>query len=118
MTDSPNGRYDHPDHERPIPDGGAQALGGPTRWRTVANRTRRTSASDAPRLGTSEGEHPFGPADLPPWALSLPVVGALAVMVGAQGTTVLAAGGGSAWWGTVLATVGMLLVVSLALQSA
>lgn len=115
--EAPNGRDDHSADERPITDGGAQAVSGPTRLRTVVDRTGRTSAADVPRLGATDRRHLFGPAELPPWALSLPVVGGLAVAVGAQGSTVLSAGGGSAWLGTVLASIGILVVVSLALRS-
>lgn len=117
MTEAPNGRDDDPTDERPIADGGSQALGGPSQWRSIVDRTGTTPATDVPRLEASDGQHLFGPAKLPPWALSLPVVGSLAVAVGAQGTTVLAAGGRSAWWGTVLTAAVMVVVISLALRS-
>lgn len=126
MSDSPDGRDDHPTEDRTTPatadravtDGGSTAVAAPSHMETVIDRTRRTGAPDVPRLDGSGGEHLFGPAELPPWALSLPVVGGLAVAVGAQGSTVLSAGGGSAWLGTVLTTVVILVVVSIALRSA
>ena len=106
-------RDDHQTEERPIPDGGTgQASGYPN----VTDRTGRGATTDVPRLG-GDGQHLFAPAELPPWTLSVPFVGALAVAIGAQGTAVLASGAGSAWLGTVVATIGLLAVLSLALRS-
>lgn len=116
MSDTPRARDDHPTGERPVADGGTDVVGGTAPYRTVVDRTGGRPASDVPRLGDGGGQHLFAPAELPSWALSLPLVGALAVAIGAQGSVVLA-GGGSAWAGTVLAAVGMLVVVSLALRS-
>lgn len=116
MSETPRTRDDHPTGERPVPDGGTDVVGGTAPYQNVADRTVGTRASDVPRLGDDEGQHLFAPAELPSWALSLPVVGALAVAIGAQGSVVLA-GGASAWAGTVLAAVAMLVVVSLAVRS-
>lgn len=118
MSDSPNGRDGDRTDERPIADGGSQTVAGAARLETVVDRTPQATTTETPQLGDADRKHLFGPAELPPWALSLPVVGGLAVAVGAQGTTVLASGGHSAWLGTVLTTIAILVVVSLAVRSA
>lgn len=98
-------------------DGGTDVVGGTAPYRNAVDRAGGTPASDVPWLDDGGSQHLFAPAELPSWALSLPVVGALAVAIGAQGSTVLAAGGGSGWAGTVLAAVAMLVVVSLAIRA-
>ena len=117
MSDTPENAEHNPADARAVTDGGTEVAGGTSRHRTVADRTRSTSMADASRL-EGEDQHLFGPAELPRWAMSLPLVGALAVVIGAQGTAVLATGAGSAWLGTVVAAIGMLVVVALALRAA
>lgn len=111
---SHRGRDDRSADDRALADGGTDVAR--TGYANVAEGTSGGSATDVPRLGG--GQHLFAPAELPPWALSVPFAGALAVAVGAQGSTVLATGGGSAWLGTVVAAIGLLVVLSLAFRAA
>lgn len=92
MSDTTHPRGGDRADERPIADGG-NAAAGPMRYRTVVDRTPGTSAEEVPRLGVPDDRHLFAPMTLPRESMALPVLAALAVAVGAQGTTVLAASG-------------------------
>lgn len=118
MSDAPSGRDRDGADGRPIAHGGSRTVSWAARLETVVDRTRRAAAAETPPLGDAARTHRFGPAELPPWVLSLPVVGGLAVAVGAQGTTVLASGDHAAWLGTVLTAMVTLVAVSVALRSA
>lgn len=102
--------------ERPIADGGS-ATAGPLDHGNVVDRTPKTPVIDFPPLGATDGgDHPFAPMELSREALALPVLAALAVAVGAQGTAFLGAGGTQAVVGSVAIPLVAVATVLLALR--
>jgi len=117
MIDTPQVLNDDRTDERPIADGGSPTAGALDNL-NVVDRTPETPAIDFPPLGATDGgDHPFSPMELSREALALPVLAALAVAVGVQGSAFLMTSGAQAVAGSVAVPVVAVVAVLLVLWS-
>ena len=117
MIDAPRARDDDRTHERPIADGGSPAAGAYDNL-NVVDRSPDTPTISFPPLGaTDDGDHPFDPMELSSDALAMPLLAALAVAVGTQGTAFLGTSSSLAVAGSVAVPVVSFLAVLLVLLS-